>query len=99
MATKSVNVYDYLSFVDSNTTNIVAALNRAKLTGLNKKNSILKQKLLTDGYHYPWGDKNVVYLDTSGKTGDDIIVCLGVDKRDGSVMTQEVDSSFFEVVS
>jgi hypothetical protein len=97
METKSVNVYDYLSFVDSSVANIQAAMNRSKLTGLNKT-KVLKQKLLNDGYHYPFGDKQVCYCDATGKADNDIIIAFGIDKRDGSILTTEVDSSFFEVL-
>lgn len=98
MATvRSVNIYDYVSYVDPTVANIQAAMNRSKLTGLNKT-KVLKQKLLNDGYHYPMQDKPVCYFDSTGKPDADIIVAFGVDKRDGSILTTEVDSSFFEVI-
>lgn len=97
MATKSVNVYDYLSFVDSSIVGIQEAMNRTKLTGLNKT-KVLKQKLFNDGYYYPFADKPVCYFDSTGKADNDIIIAFGRDKRDGSLLTTEVDSSFFEIV-
>lgn len=95
--TKAVNVYDYLDFVDSTVTGIQAALDRTKLTGLTRKKT-LKQKLFNGTYHYPWSDKSVCYLESTGKPDNDIIVAFGVDKRDGSILTTEVDSSYFDIV-
>ena len=97
------------SRIDRSIEVIQAALERPKLSGLNYGDKLLQKKFGAD-YRYKGSENEVIFIryihpeekplleKSGGEFRDDIIIAVGVDSKDGELLTFSAESTFFEVV-